>query len=35
MLILLIMILCALAYIYLKEDRRTANGYWQYGFQRS
>jgi preprotein translocase subunit SecG len=35
MLILLIMILCALAYIYLKEDKRTANGYWQYGFQRS
>jgi preprotein translocase subunit SecG len=35
MLILLIMIFCALAYIYLKEDKRTANGYWQYGFQRS
>ncbi len=35
MLILLIMILCALAYIYLKEDKRTANGYWQYDFQRS
>ena len=31
LLILLIMILCILAYLYLKEDKRTANGYWQYG----
>ena len=34
-LVILVMMLCVLAYLYFKEDRPPIIGYWQYGYQKN